>query len=67
MTKRLGEKCEAIYEQSGGAGNRTRVREASSSTFVHVRSRRIPGDWVRGFGRDLSLTNLDHAIEGALA
>lgn len=24
--------------------------------FVHVRSRRVPGDWVRGFGRDLSLT-----------
>ena len=36
-------------------------------TFVHVRSRRIPGDWVRGFGRDLSLANLDHAIEGTLA
>ncbi len=25
-------------------------------TFVHVRSRRIPCDWVRGFGHDLSLT-----------
>ena len=25
-------------------------------TLVHVRSRRIPGDWVRGFGRDLFLT-----------
>ncbi len=24
--------------------------------FIHVRSRRIPGDWVRGFGHDLSLT-----------
>lgn len=35
-------------------------------TFVHVRSRRDAGDGVRGFGRDLSLTNLSCAIEGTL-
>src|SRR5262249_49800790 len=36
-------------------------------SLIHVRSRRIPCDWVRGFGRDLSLANLDRTIEGALA
>lgn len=36
-------------------------------TFVHVRSRRIPVDWVREFGHDLFLANLGHTIEDALA
>jgi hypothetical protein len=35
-------------------------------TFVHVRSRRIPCDWVREFGHDLSLANLGHVIEDTL-
>ena len=36
------------------------------STLVHVRSRCIPNDWVRGFGHDLSSTDLGHAIGSAL-
>src|SRR5262245_34644409 len=36
-------------------------------TFLHVRSRLDPVGRVRGFGRDLSLPDLDLAIEGALA
>ncbi len=52
---------------SGGAGNRTRVREAARLTLVHVRSRLNPVGRVRGFGRDLSPTNLDRAIGGSLA
>lgn len=36
-------------------------------TFVHVRSRCVPTDWVRGFGRDLAQTVVFRAIESPLA
>jgi len=53
--------------RSGGAGNRTRVRKASSSpSFTCVVAMTLTTAFV-GFGRDLSLTNLGHAIEGILA
>ena len=58
---------EVSSESGGGAGNRTRVREALNTPSFTCVATVIPGDGARGFGRDLSLTNLGHAIESALA
>src|SRR5690606_1237369 len=60
------------WERAYGARTGWRRRESNPgpqgirTTLVHVRSRRVPVGWVRGFGHDLAPVFLTTAARGAL-